>query len=58
MAATQPSTSKEQVRAYMERRQGECKPPPDRDEIRRQLGMGMLQGVDLRYRETAEDRDN
>jgi hypothetical protein len=30
--------TKEQVREYMGRRQAEHKPPPSREEIRRQLG--------------------
>ena len=30
--------TKEQVRAYMERRQAQHQPPPSRQEIRRQLG--------------------
>lgn len=34
--------SKFMVRAYMERRSQEVKPPPSPDEIRRQLGWGLL----------------
>ena len=30
------------VRAYLERRKSESKPPPSPEEIRRQLGWGML----------------
>ena len=37
---TQPS--KHLVRAYLERRAHEVKPPPTPEEIRRQLGWGML----------------
>jgi len=36
---TQPP--KQVVRAYLERRSREHKPPPSPDEIRRQLGWGM-----------------
>jgi len=38
--ANQPS--KYLVRAYMERRSHEVKPPPTPEEIRRQLGWGMV----------------
>ena len=34
--------SKHLVRAYLERRTHEVKPPPAPEEIRRQLGWGML----------------
>jgi len=34
-------TSKEATRAYMQGRQAAKTPPPDRDEIRRQLGWPM-----------------
>ena len=34
--------SKYLVRAYMERRSHEVKPPPTPEEIRRQLGWGMV----------------
>lgn len=34
--------SKHLVRAYLERRTHEVKPPPTPEEIRRQLGWGML----------------
>ncbi|MDB5840179.1 MAG: hypothetical protein JWQ23_2131 [Herminiimonas sp.] len=35
--------SKEQVRDYMLRRQGEHRPPPDQVEIRRQLGWDLIE---------------
>ena len=35
--------TKEQVREYMERRQVAHKPPPSRDEIRRQLGWDLVE---------------
>jgi hypothetical protein len=35
--------TKEQVRDYMERRQVEHKPPPTREEIRRQLGWDLIE---------------
>jgi len=35
--------SKYLVRAYMERRAHEVKPPPKPDEIRRQLGWGLIE---------------
>ena len=35
--------TKEQVREYMRRRQGAHSPPPDIDEIRRQLGFKLLE---------------
>ncbi len=34
--------SKYAVRAYLERRSHEVKPPPTPDEIRRQLGWGLM----------------
>lgn len=34
--------TKEQVREYMEQRQVAHKPPPSRDEIRRQLGWDLI----------------
>jgi len=34
--------SKYRVRAYLERRSHEVKPPPTPDEIRRQLGWGLM----------------
>lgn len=34
--------SKEDVRSYMERRRIENRPPPDQDEIRRQLGWDLI----------------
>lgn len=34
--------SKYLVRAYLERRSGEVKPPPTPEEIRRQLGWGLM----------------
>jgi hypothetical protein len=34
---------KEQVRDYMERRQVEHRPPPSREEIRRQLGWELIE---------------
>lgn len=34
--------SKHAVRAYLERRAHEVKPPPTPDEIRRQLGWGLM----------------
>ena len=34
--------SKHLVRAYLERRTRDVKPPPNPEEIRRQLGWGML----------------
>jgi hypothetical protein len=36
------------VRAYLERRKQEQKPPPTPEEIRRQLGWGMLMPADLK----------
>ena len=45
--ATANHPSKEQVRAYMARRQAERqeerKPPPTPEEIRRELGWGLMQ---------------
>lgn len=38
--ATHPS--KHAIRAYLERRSHDSKPPPSPEEIRRQLGWGML----------------
>jgi hypothetical protein len=35
--------TKEQVREYMGRRQAEHKPPPSREEIRRQLGWELIE---------------
>lgn len=35
--------TKEQVRQYMEHRQTEHKPPPSREEIRRQLGWDLIE---------------
>lgn len=35
--------SKEEVRAYMQQRQAEHRPPPDLKTIRRQLGWELLQ---------------
>jgi hypothetical protein len=35
--------TKEQVREYMERRQAEHRPPPSREEIRRQLGWELIE---------------
>ena len=35
--------TKEQVREYMRRRQGARSPPPDIEEIRRQLGFKLLE---------------
>lgn len=35
--------TKEQVRDYMERRQAEHRPPPSREEIRRQLGWELIE---------------
>lgn len=44
---TQPT--KQQVREYMQQRQREHRPPPTPDEIRRQLGWGLIQrGADRR----------
>jgi hypothetical protein len=34
--------SKQQVRDYMQQRQREHRPPPTPDDIRRQLGWGLL----------------
>ncbi len=34
--------SKHAIRAYLERRSHEAKPPPSPEEIRRQLGWGLL----------------
>jgi hypothetical protein len=43
MLTTQTShPSKEMVRAYLERRTGEVAPPPAPEEIRRQLGWGLV----------------
>lgn len=42
MQQTKPT--KEQVRAYQQQRLREKTPPPSPDEIRRQLGWGMLWG--------------
>jgi len=36
------------VRAYLERRSRDPKPPPTPEEIRRQLGWGMLMPADLK----------
>jgi hypothetical protein len=35
--------TKEQVREYMERRQAQHRPPPSREEIRRQLGWELIE---------------
>lgn len=43
---TKPSTSKQQVRDYMQKRCAERTPPPDPAEIRRQLGMCLNTGFD------------
>lgn len=40
--------TKEQVREYLQRRQGEHSPPPDIQEIRRQLGFRMLEAQRVR----------
>jgi len=40
--------SKQLVRAYLERRCRDTKPPPTPEEIRRQLGWGMLMPADLK----------
>lgn len=39
---------KQLVRAYLERRARERKPPPSPEEIRRQLGWGMLMPADIK----------
>ena len=38
--------SKQVIRDYLERRSHELKPPPSPEEIRRQLGWGLLIGDD------------
>lgn len=38
--------TKEAVRHYMQQRQVERKPPPSQEEIRRQMGWGMLPNND------------
>lgn len=40
----QQKPSKEQVRAYTQSRTKAKTPPPSPEEVRRQLGWGMLQG--------------
>jgi hypothetical protein len=40
--------TKHLVREYLERRAREQKPPPTPEEIRRQLGWGMLMPADLK----------
>lgn len=45
--ATTTQPNKQAVRDYMERRRGERVPPPTPEEIRRQLGWGMLQNSAL-----------
>ncbi len=37
-----PNPSKEAVRAYLERRTQDMQPPPTPEEIRRQLGWGLV----------------
>jgi hypothetical protein len=40
--AFHPQPSKQMIRAYLERRASDPKPPPTPEEIRRQLGWGLL----------------
>ena len=48
MAATIKNPPKHLVREYLERRSRDPKPPPAPEEIRRQLGWGMLMPADLK----------
>lgn len=46
MLANHPT--KHQVREYMQRRASDPKPPPSPEEVRRQLGWGMLMPEELK----------
>ncbi len=48
MAATIKNPPKHLVREYLERRSRDSKPPPTPEEIRRQLGWGMLMPADMK----------
>jgi len=48
LAATIKNPPKHLVREYLERRSRDPKPPPTPEEIRRQLGWGMLMPADLK----------